>query len=150
MPIFINEAEIDDDTVFSEMQYHSAETMEQARDAAAQALVVRELLRQEAVKRGLGKPEDADEALDAALMALIEKEVSVPPATADYCKNYYDQNKARFRASDASNAFLPFELVEDKIRDYLHTRSIREGIRSYVLNLAEGARISGFDLAGSL
>jgi hypothetical protein len=150
MPIFVNETEIDDDTVFSEMQYHSGDTMEQARDAAAQALVVRELLRQEAIKRGLSRPEDAEEALDAALMALIEDEVAVPSATADYCRNYYDQNRERFRTSDASNAFLPFDMVEDKICDYLHTRSIREGIRSYVLNLAGNARISGFDLAGSL
>ncbi|MEH6527181.1 MAG: hypothetical protein V7723_13985 [Sneathiella sp.] len=150
MPIFVNETEIEDDTVFSEMQYHSGDSMEQARDAAAQALVVRELLRQEAVNRGLSRTGDAEEALDAALMALIENDVAVPTATVDFCKTYYDQNKDRFRTSDASNAFLPFELVEDKIRDYLHTRSIREGIRSYVLNLAGNARISGFDLAGSL
>jgi peptidyl-prolyl cis-trans isomerase C len=150
MPIFVNEIEIEDHTVFSEMQYHSGETMEQARDAAAQALVVRELLHQEATKQGISRSGDAEEALDAALMELIENEVAVPSATADFCKTYYEQNKERFRTSDASNAFLPFELVEDKIRDYLHTRSIREGIRSYVLNLAGNARISGFDLAGSL
>lgn len=47
MPIFINETEIEDDAIFSEMQYHPADDMEQARDAAAQALVVRELLKQE-------------------------------------------------------------------------------------------------------
>lgn len=150
MPIFVNEIEIDDHTVFSEMQYHSGDTVDQAQDAAAQALVVRELLRQEAVKCGLSRPEDSEEALDAALMALIESKVAVPSATVDFCKTYYEQNKDRFRTSDASNAFLPFELAEEKIRDYLHTRSIREGIRSYVLNLAGNARIAGFDLAGSL
>ena len=46
MPVFVNDTEIDDNTVFSEMQYHSAPSMEEARDAAAQALVVKELLRQ--------------------------------------------------------------------------------------------------------
>ncbi|MCR9215480.1 MAG: hypothetical protein NXI13_17345 [Proteobacteria bacterium] len=150
MPIFINDIEIDDNTVFSEMQYHSADSMEQARDAAAQALVVRELLRQEAVRRGLSHPDDADEALDAALMALIEDEVSVPPATTEFCRTYYEHNTPRFTVSDASSSVLPFEMVEDKIRDYLQTRSVREGVRSYILNLAESARISGFDLAGSL
>lgn len=150
MPIFVNEAEIDDDTVFSEMQYHPAEKMEEARDAAAQALVVRELLKQEATKQGLDGATGSDDELDAAVMALVEKEVAVPAATSEFCKTYYGQNKDRFRASDASSSVLPFEMVEDKIRDYLHTRSTREGIRSYVLSLAGNARISGFDLAASL
>lgn len=150
MPIFVNETEIDDDTVFSEMQYHPAEQMEEARDTAAQALVVRELLRQEAARKGIDGATGCDEELDAALIKLVENEVVVPAATSEFCQTYYKQNKDRFRASDASSSVLPFEMVEDKIRDYLHTRSTREGIRSYVLNLAGNARISGFDLAGSL
>lgn len=150
MPIFINETEIDDDAVFSEMQYHSAPSMEQARDAAAQALVVRELLRQEAFRQGLSDPQDANETLDTALMQLVEKEVVAPAAGLDACRTYYDQNSQRFRVSDASGVILPFETVEEKIRDYLHTRSIREGVRSYILHLAGTARIAGFDLAGSL
>ena len=150
MPVFVNDTEIDDATVFSEMQYHSARSMEAARDAAAQALVVRELLRQEAIKQGLCTPEEMDEELDTPLMQLIEQEVIAPAATTDACRAYYEQNKQRFRAADANDAILPFEKVEEKIRDYLHTRSIREGIRSYILHLAESARIAGFDLTASL
>ena len=147
MPVFVNDTEIDDNTVFSEMQYHSAPSMEEARDAAAQALVVKELLRQEAIKQGLCDPDDTDEALDASLMALIEQEVVTPAASADACRVYYEQNRERFRASDASSAILPFDMVEERIRDSLHTRSIREGIRSYILHLAESARIFGFDIS---
>lgn len=150
MPVFVNDTEIDDNTVFSEMQYHSARNMEEARDAAARALVVKELLRQEAVRQGLSDPDEPGEELDASLMQLIEREVVAPAATTDACRAYYEQNLQRFRASDASSAILPFEMVEEKIRDYLHTRSIREGIRSYILHLAESARISGFDLTASL
>ncbi|MCC3306750.1 hypothetical protein [Sneathiella sp. HT1-7] len=150
MPVFVNDTEIDDNAVFSEMQYHSAESMEKARDAAAQALVVRELLRQEAIRQGLGDPDQNDIDLDASLMHLVEKEVTAPSASSDACRAYYQQNKHRFRVSDASNAILPYETVEERIRDYLHTRSVREGIRSYILHLAGSARISGFDLAGSL
>lgn len=150
MPIFINETEIEDDAIFSEMQYHPADDMEQARDAAAQALVVRELLKQEAQRQNLdGIGGDVD-AMDAALMQLVEKEVAIPEATTEFCRTYYEQNKERFRASDASSAILPFDMVEDKICNYLQTRSVREGIRAYVLNLAREARITGFDLAGSL
>lgn len=150
MPIFINETEIEDDAIFSEMQYHRADNMELARDAASQALVVRELLKQEAVRQKLdGIGEDAD-AVDAALMQLVEKEVSVPSASAEFCRTYYEQNKEKFRTSDASSAILPFEMVEEKISNYLQTRSVREGIRAYVLSLARNAHITGFDLAGSL
>ncbi|PHR02395.1 MAG: hypothetical protein COB29_13935, partial [Sulfitobacter sp.] len=133
MPIFVNETEIDDNAVFSEMQYHRGENMEAARDTAAQALVVRELLRQEAARQGIDGATGSDEALDGALMALVENEVSVPAATSEFCKTYYRKNKDRFRASDASSSVLPFEMVEDNIRDYLHTQSTREGVRSYIL-----------------
>ncbi|MDF2368436.1 hypothetical protein [Sneathiella sp.] len=150
MPVFVNDTEIDDNAVFLEMQYHSAASMEAAREAAAQALVVRELLRQEAIRQGLNDPADNDAALDATLMKLVEREVTVPSASKEVCRVYYERNQHRFRISDASSAILPFDVVEDRIRDYLHTRSVREGIRSYILHLAESARISGFDLAGSL
>ncbi|MCF8468601.1 MAG: hypothetical protein K9G33_14470 [Sneathiella sp.] len=150
MPVFVNDAEIDDNAVFSEMQYHSAESMEKARDAAVQALVVRELLRQETVRQGLSDADQNDVDLDASLMRLVEQEVIAPMASTDICRTYYEQNTHRFRTSDASSAILPFDMVEERIRDYLHTRSVREGIRSYILHLAGTARISGFDLAGSL
>ncbi|WP_308910294.1 hypothetical protein [Pseudokordiimonas caeni] len=145
MPIFVGDVEITDDAVFNEMQYHPAPSMEAARNAAAQALVVRELLRQEARRQ---KRKIGDE--DARLMGLIEEAVSVPAATTEICRHYYEQNEARFRASNLPDQVVPFEAVEDKIRDYLQTRSMREGIRSYVLSLAEQTRIAGFDIAAAL
>jgi hypothetical protein len=151
MPIYVNETEIDDDTVFTEMQYHSGASMEEARNTAAQALVVRELMCQEARKLGVLKGSITEEQeIDEALMKLVEDEVSVPVATTEVCKSYYESNTNRFKAVDKTDYVMPFHQVEDKIRDYLHTRSVREGIRSYVLNLAEGSRIAGFDLAASL
>ncbi|GHF22268.1 hypothetical protein GCM10017044_15490 [Kordiimonas sediminis] len=151
MPIYVNQTEIDDNAVFTEMQYHSAENMEEARNAAAQALVVRELMQQEARRLGLLKGERVEEEhIDAALMQLVEEAVAVPEATTDVCRSYYDSNVDRFRTTDADGQVMPFGAVEDKIRDYLHTRSVREGIRSYILNLAENAKITGFDLAASL
>ena len=150
MPIFVNNTEIDDDAIFTEMQYHSAENMEAARNAAAQALVVRALMEEEARKQGLLTKDATEELIDAALMKLVEKDVTAPSATTEFCQTYYKQNKVRFAAKDAPGQFVPFEQVEEKIRDYLHTRSVREGIRGYVLNLADNARIAGFDLAASL
>ncbi len=150
MPIIINDVEISDDAIFTEMQYHSAESQEEARDKAGQALVVRELLRQQATRSGKKLDGVDEEDVDNALMGLIESEINVPEATSEVCERYYEQNKARFRAQDATDITLPFSQVEERIRDYLHTRSVREGIRSYVLELAGCSRISGFDLAASL
>ncbi len=76
--------------------------------------------------------------------------MAAPAATSDICSRYYDQNKDRFKAQGAPDLYVPFQQVEENIRDYLHTRIIREGIRSYILALAENARIKGFDLAASM
>jgi peptidyl-prolyl cis-trans isomerase C len=151
MPIFVGETEITDEEVFREMQYHPAPSMEAARDTAAQALVVREILRQEAARKGLA-PEDAGDGGDDdfGLMRLVEQSISVPTATIDVCRHYYDRNPDRFRAADVKGCQVPFEAVEEKIRDYLQARSAREGLRAYVLALAEDTRIAGFDLAASL
>lgn len=150
MPIYVNKTEISDDAVFKEMQYHPASSREAARDEAAKALLVKELLRQEAVEKGL-LDEGADaEAIDSAALKLIEQEVSSPEADEAACRRYYDHNIERFRAADGASLPLPFEQVEGRIREYLHTRSIRHGIQSYILDLARKAKIAGFDLAASL
>ena len=47
MPIIVNKAEITDDEVHAEMQYHTAGSVEEARHKAAEALVVKQLLLQE-------------------------------------------------------------------------------------------------------
>jgi len=150
MPLYVNKVEITDDAVFSEMQYHAADSQAAARDEAAKALLIRELLRQEAVENGF-LPEAADtETIEKGLMTLLEEKVATPASTEEACRRYYDQNLQRFRASETSDMPQPFTKVQDRIRDYLHTRSMRHGIQSYILDLASKARIAGFDLAASL
>jgi len=148
--MFVNKTEISDDEVFKEMQFHPAPSREAARDEAAKALLVRELLRQEALKKGFLTEEDTEEAFDAGIMKLIQEEVTAPEATAEVCRHYYDHNIERFRAGEGVKMPLPFAEVEPRIRDYLHTRSMRHGIQSYILDLAGRAKIAGFDLAAAL
>lgn len=143
--IRVNDVEITDEDVFQEMQYHPSESKEQATDAAAKALLVREILRQEAIKQGLLVDDDDEISQEKAVMKLVEDNVTTPEASDDVCKRYYEQNKERFKAQDTGE-ILPFDMVVSKIRDYLHTRSIREGLRSYVLKLAEDMSIKGVDL----
>ena len=149
VPIIVNGVEITDEAVLCEMQHHPAPTKEDAHVAAAQALVIRELLIQEADKQGLrenGGDRDSD---DAAIFKLIETEVTAPEADESFCRRYYEQNKDRFKAADIedSDVYVPFEGVHEKIIDYLHTQSVREGVRAYIFALAQGANIAGFDLA---
>jgi len=150
MPIYVNKTEITDEQVFNEMQFHPASSRVEARDDAAKALLIRELLRQEAVSEGLIPEEAEEEALDQGIMQLIENQVMAPAATEDVCRRYYDQNIERFSVNESASLPLEFSQVEEKIQDYLHTRSLRQGIQSYILDLAGNAKIAGFDLTASL
>lgn len=150
MPIYVNKVEIDDDAVFKEMQFHPASSREEARDEAAKALVIQELLRQQAIEKGMLEDTADTEAVETAALRLMETQVTTPEADSVACRRYYDQNIQRFKIAEGSKLPLPFDKVEDRIRDYLHTRSIRHGIQSYLLDLAGKAKIAGFDLAASL
>ncbi|MBM3537777.1 MAG: peptidylprolyl isomerase [Alphaproteobacteria bacterium] len=85
--------------VEAEVQYHPANSLDEARRLAAEALVVRELLLQEASRRGVtgDSPEDA-------VAALIESAVQTPEADDAACRRYYDNNRKRFRSPDLYEA----------------------------------------------
>ena len=150
MPILVNDAEITDDEVHAEMQYHPAASLQDAREAAARALVVRQLLMQEArEKQLLDAAETADGIkVEEGIGRLIQREVSVPEADEQSCRRYYEQNRERFTDSNTREQ-LPFEMVSGHIRKYLHDRSLRAGISQYIKLLAGRARIAGFDMEAS-
>lgn len=88
-----------------ETQNHAARTPIEAWKQAARALAIRELLKQEAARLGIaaepatddeGRRETSDE---AAMRALVEREVAVPTADEAACRRYYDNNRAKFRSS---------------------------------------------------
>ena len=93
-----------------EAQNHPADKPILAWQAAARALVLRELLLQEARRLGVaaepagdrqGRRETDDEAL---IRALAEREIAVPEADEDACRRYYAQNQRRFRSADIYEA----------------------------------------------
>ncbi|MGH6902553.1 MAG: peptidylprolyl isomerase, partial [Geminicoccaceae bacterium] len=57
MPVLVNGVEISDHAINSELQYHPAGSVEEAREEAARALAVRELLLQAAARRGIDRPD---------------------------------------------------------------------------------------------
>lgn len=112
MPVFVNGVEISDHAINSELQYHPAASVEEAREAAARALAARELLLQTAAQRGIDRPdppeqgqEDERETDDEALIrTLIAREVETPEPDAETCQRFYQQNLKRFRSPDLFEA----------------------------------------------
>ncbi len=92
--------------VARETQNHPASKPIEAWLAAARALVVRELLLQEARRLALvpapiedteGRRETDDEAL---IRMLVAQEVATPQADEAACQRYYEMNRRRFRTPD--------------------------------------------------
>lgn len=95
--IRVNDVEIGAAKIAEEMQYHPAASATAAQRAAAEALVVRELLRQEARAQGFG---DGDAAVDR----LLEAAVTTPEPDEASCRRYYESNRKRFRSPDLIEA----------------------------------------------
>ncbi len=96
--------------VAAEAQNHSAASPAEAFTEAARALVVRELLVQEAKRRGLtpepeqdfaGRRETDD---DALIRALVADEIPRDEPDEESCRRYFDNNRRRFRSADIYEA----------------------------------------------
>lgn len=104
--VSVNGVVIDPARIAREMQHHPSDEPMNAWTSAARALVIRELLLQEAHRLGIdalpvvgddGRREAEDE---AAIRALIAQEVATPNADPSECRRYYDKNRAKFRSED--------------------------------------------------
>lgn len=104
--ISVNGVMIPREAIAREVQNHPAEKPILAWQAAARALVVRELLLQETARLGIeamplsdpdGRTETADE---AAMRTLVEREVITPEPDEAACRRFYEQNRQRFRSGD--------------------------------------------------
>ncbi|PSC06000.1 peptidylprolyl isomerase [Alsobacter soli] len=89
-----------------ESQHHPSAKPVEAWQAAARALVVRELLLQEADRLAVeavpltdeeGRRETDEE---ARMRALVEREVRTPEPDEETCQRFYESNRARFRSGD--------------------------------------------------
>jgi peptidyl-prolyl cis-trans isomerase C len=91
--------------IAAEMQHHPATDGRAAWHAAAEALVVRRLLLNEAARRGIeAAPEEGEMPEDAAVRHLLDAELRVPEADEATCRRWYEANRARFRTSPAWQA----------------------------------------------
>ena len=108
--VTINGTTIPHAAIAREVQNHPAENPATAWVEAARALVVRELLLQEArrldlaaepVENGDGCRETEEEAL---IRALLDRELSVPQADEASCRRYFEKNRNRFSSADLFEA----------------------------------------------
>lgn len=93
----VNGVILDAEGIAREMQYHPAESRREAVFLAAQALVLRELLRQRAQQLGLQvQPRDNETGDEAILRSVLEYEVQVPDVTETELALYYGNNPRKF------------------------------------------------------
>ena len=141
MSIFVNKVEITEAEVGQEMQYHPAPTQARAWQMAAQSLVVRQLLLQQAANSGLDIEEPEENLIDR----LLQQDVTVPEADEATCLRFYDTHPDSFM-DDESGKRLAFDQAQVPIRDYLHTKAMRMAVAEYIKALSHSAEIRGFEL----
>ena len=144
MSIFVNKIEITEAEVGQEMQYHPAPTQQRAWQMAAQSLVVRQLLLQQAANNGLD-PGDQEEAV---IDQLLEQDVTVPEADEATCQRFYATHPDSFMDKEAGKR-LAFDQAHTHIRDYLHTKAMRMAVAEYIKALSYSADIEGYELSES-
>lgn len=100
--ISVNGVAIAPEAVAAEVQNYPARAPGHAWKHAAEALVIRELLRQEVERLGLEAEPEVDstgrrETLeDAAIRVLLGKEVALPTADEEALRRFYDRNARKF------------------------------------------------------
>lgn len=98
--ITVNDTQIPEDKILAEMQYHPAESRREAMFKAAESLIIGELLRQRARALGLPVSDDQVESSDEDFIeALVDKEVAIPEATDQDCRQYFESNPSKFETS---------------------------------------------------
>lgn len=143
-PVIVNGAPIDRAAIAREAQHHPAASPGQSMQRAAEALVIRELLLQEAGRRGLaptaridekGRRETVDEAM---IRGLVEREIVPPSPTGDEVARYYAANKKRFRSPDLFEAsHILIAAARDDVAGYADARAKTEVIAADLSELPE-------------
>lgn len=140
MPVFVNNKEISDEAVFEEMQYHPAESATKAMAAAARALVMREILLQEAVNLGTY---DENLSPEDNLDQLLEKAVPISIPSEAECRRFYEQNRKKFVINSVPQSF---EEVRSIIEDYICNYSWNSSVQQYLKLLVSEAKVLGVSM----
>lgn len=105
----VNGVEIEASAIARELQHHPAEDPVEAWTQAARALAVRELLLQEARRRGVAADPDDDGGVreseeEALVRALLEQALAPAEPDEAECRRLYESQRERFRTPDLFEA----------------------------------------------
>ena len=123
--ISVNGVKIEFEAIGAETQLHPANTPGEAYREAVRALIVRELLIQEAAAKNIvAEPEQNDQGHreikdDAAIRQLLELEIKTPSADEKACKTYYEANRNKFSSEtiyEARHILFAAPLSDKKAR----------------------------------
>jgi len=140
--VSVNGVAIPEAEILAETQNHPAESPGMAAAAAAKALVVKELLLQEAMRLRMKGHPQADETgrveaeEDAAISRLLDQEIDVPVATDEECQRYFENNGPRFQSEpiyEACHILLPAVAT-----DMAKRREAKEQALNIIAKLDEG------------
>jgi peptidyl-prolyl cis-trans isomerase C len=133
--VSVNGTVIPREAIAQEVQYHPAPKPILAWQAAARALVVRELLLQEARRLGAVAEPITDEAgrretdEEALVRGLIERQVKTPRPDAETCRRYYEQNRKQFRSATIYEAaHILFAARQDRVDEFAEARVAAEAV----------------------
>ena len=142
--VSVNGVAIARDAIVREMQHHAAPKPIAAWQQAARALVIRELLLQEARRLAIapqpasdsdGRRETDEEAI---MRGLVDREVVVPQADDETCRRYYQRHQAQFRSPDIFEAAHILFAARPADKDaYAAARAEAEGVLAALLERPE-------------
>lgn len=134
----VNGALLSAESIAREMQYHPAQSRREAVFLAAQALALRELLRQRAIALGLAvQARDSETGDEATLRSVLEQEVQVPSVTEAELALYYGNNPRKFTTPPLVAA--RHILLAADPRDAEERAQRQEHARQLLLQLQQGA-----------
>ena len=136
--IYVNHKLIPEEMIGQEMQYHPAQSKQEAWQKAAEALVLRELLLQEAYKQKVaGVDNDEAQLIDDLLAQMIV----VPPAEDAECLAFYQAQAHRF--VDEQGQALAYADVMPLIKIELAARAGRQALNVYLTSLVAQSGLKG-------
>jgi peptidyl-prolyl cis-trans isomerase C len=94
--ITVNGVAIDEKDLANELQYHPNKNFAVVVQQAGQALVIRQLLIDEAKKQGILSSSTETATDEEAMQKLIEKNISYDAPNEEICQRYYEGNKDKF------------------------------------------------------
>ena len=130
MQIQVNGVPIDADAIAAEVQYHPAESLPQAQHQAAVALVVRQVLLQEADRMGIDQQSGSEDQSpeEARIRVLLDQQVQVPVPDEATARTFYGNHQDRFRSSplyQVSHILFPAPPDDPAVRDSAKAQAAR-------------------------